>query len=55
MFEYSKVLVERQLEDARKIWDPIRPKRPKPKVAKVEDSQIELFEHTETILEEAAS
>jgi hypothetical protein len=55
MFEYSKVLVERQLEDARKIWDPIRPKRPKPKAVIVEDSQIELFEHKETILEEAAS
>jgi hypothetical protein len=49
MFAYSKVLVERQFEEARLLWDPIRPKRPKAKIETSHNSQIELFEHCETI------
>jgi hypothetical protein len=32
MFEYAKTLRDKQLSEARILWDPIRPKRPKSKV-----------------------
>jgi hypothetical protein len=44
LFEYQKVLTDKQLEEARKTWDPIRPVRPKSKRNSTNsNSQVEQF------------